>query len=81
MDQLVAVVALIVLHNVDGAEVLVNAQQIVALTQTNEGGAGRSPANTIIAKGHRCVIALTNGKFVSVKESCDDVVKSMQGLR
>ena len=60
-------VVLIVLHNVDGGEVSINPEHVVALNHTSEAS-GRS--NQIIAGGHKCVISLSNGKFVSVVEDC-----------
>ena len=78
MKWLVAA-ALIVLHNVDGTEVLVAASQIVALQATNEGGARGNPrSNDLIARGHHCVVALTNGKFVSVVETCEAIAQAME---
>lgn len=74
-----AAVAFIVLHNVDGRELLINAEQVVALSPTNEGK--RDGSNSLIAPGHGCVVALTNGKFVGVIESCDEVAKAMENTK
>lgn len=82
MNLILIAVTLIVLHNVDGTELLVNPKQIVSLQATNEGGARGTPQqNKLIAGGHRCVIALTNGKFLSVVETCEAVVKAMEDAR
>ena len=68
---LLAFVTLIVLHNVDGDEVMINPEHVVALQYTSEGGAlTGKPQNTLIAKGHKCVVSLSNGKMVSVVEDC-----------
>lgn len=79
MDWWVAAVALLVLHNVDGGQVLVNPQQIVALSPTVDKNLGTS--NRLMAKGVQCVISLTNSKIISVIESCDAVAKAMENAR
>jgi hypothetical protein len=70
MDILLAL-TLIVLHSVDGFELFVNPEHIIILRPTSE--AARGTANQLIAKGHACVIGLSDGKFVSVVESCGTV--------
>lgn len=64
---ILARIVLIVLHNVDGGEVTINPEHVVALQHTSEA-AGKP--NTLIAGGHKCVISLSNGKMVSVVEDC-----------
>lgn len=63
-----AAVVLIALHSVDGFEILINPQHIVILRPTSE--AARGTPNQLVAKGVVCVIGLSDGKFVSVIESC-----------
>lgn len=68
MDAILLVrVVLIVLHNVDGGEIAINPEHVVALQHTSEA-AGKT--NTLIASGHKCVVSLSNGKMVSVVEDC-----------
>lgn len=62
---------LIVLHSIDGFEIFINPEQIIILRPTSE--AAKGTPNTLIAKGHACVIGLTDGKFVSVVEDCGTV--------
>ena len=78
---LFAFITLVVLHNIDGNEITINADQVTTLHHTNEA-AGQT--NKLIAGGHRCVIGLSNGKFVSVVEDCGMVrqaIKEAQGER
>lgn len=62
---------LIVLHRSDGAEVMVNAEQITSL---------RSPAGHLgrLAPGGRCIVNLVDGKFIAVLESCTEVRRLAQ---
>lgn len=65
---LIAYVTLIVLHNIDGDEVSVNPEHVVALSHTREASKGMP--NQLITSGAKCVISLSNGKMVSVVEGC-----------
>lgn len=67
MDLLLAL-TLIVLHSVDGFEIIINPQQVVILRPTAE--AARGTPNQLVARGVQCVIGLADGKFVSVIEAC-----------
>ena len=75
MNSLLAAVVLIVLHNVDGAEVAISPEHVVALQHTSEA-AGQ--ANTLISKGHKCVVSLSNGKMVSVVEDCGTIRQAIR---
>jgi len=66
----------IILHNVDGDEVMVNVDQIVMLKHTKESQ-GQGP-NVLLAPGHKCAIGLSNGKFVSVTEDCGMVRQAIR---
>jgi hypothetical protein len=75
MDLLAAAVFL-ALHNVDGDEIVVNTEQIVTLYPTHEVTEGKP--NSLMAGGLKCVIALTDGKRVSVVENCATIRQSIQ---
>jgi len=68
MNPLFVGVVLIVLHAVDGHEVYVNPDHIAILRPTSE--AARGTPNQLIVKGATCVVGLSDGKFVSVIETC-----------
>lgn len=55
---------LIVLHRVDGGEVIVAPTQVTSLR--SPGG----PLDHLPTPGGRCLVGMTDGKFVSVLESC-----------
>lgn len=58
----------ILLHTVDDREVGVNAHEIVSITKP--GGLMTQDAN--------CMIALTDGKFVTTIETCREVIDQLQ---
>jgi hypothetical protein len=72
---LLAYLILIVLHNVDGEEISINVEQIVVLKHTKESTGG---TNALIAGGHKCVVGLTNGKFIGVVEDCGTVRQAIR---
>lgn len=74
--MILAVVVLIVLHNVDGDEITINPEHVVALQHTKDENIGTS--QRLIAPGPKCVIALSNGKFVSVVEECGMVRQAIR---
>lgn len=75
MDWILAAVTLIGLHNVDGDEILVNAEQITTLHHTKESQGG---SNKLVSGGHNCVIGLTNGRMISVVEDCGMVRQAIR---
>jgi len=72
---LVASIVLVVLHNVDGDEILVNVDHIIMLQHTKESKGG---TNELISGGNKCVIGLENGKFISVIEPCGMVRQAIR---
>jgi hypothetical protein len=68
--------ALILLHEAGGGEVAINPSHIAVLHNTTESAGGQR--NKIVVKGVNCVLALSNGKIVSVVETCDTVRHAME---
>jgi hypothetical protein len=68
MNDILLALTLIVLHTVDGYEVFINPDEIVMMRPTSE--AARGTRNEVVVTGVYCLIGLTNGKFVSVVETC-----------
>lgn len=60
-----ATLQLIVLHQVDGREVVINSAQITSLYAQLHGR-----PNRWVAPGSRCVVMLADGKHVGVIEPC-----------
>jgi len=61
----------------DGAHVHINPQFITKLYPTKEA-MDKGP-NQMVVKGARCVITMSDGKFISVTEPCDYVLKLVEG--
>jgi uncharacterized protein YlzI (FlbEa/FlbD family) len=61
---------LLELHALDGRTVYVNPDQIVSMARPSE--------NTTFVGSVQCVITLSDGKFVSVRDTCDEVQARMQ---
>jgi len=66
MDVLLAA-AFVLLHRVDGGEVFVNPAQITALN------ARTAAPNKHLIEQAQCAVGLSNGRMVSVLESCEQV--------
>lgn len=68
-----ALIPLIVVHGTRGQEVQVNVRAISSLSWPR-GEEHFSP-------GTKCVIIMNNGKFISTKETCNEVVKLISEAR
>jgi hypothetical protein len=72
----VAMLHLVILHTVDGREVSVNPEQVTSLQTGVEG-----EKNKVLVETVKCVVGLTNGKFISVVEHCDAVKKMLENAK
>lgn len=71
---LVAALELITLHMVDGRVVQINPQQITQVIHMRKSGGNRALIDTV-----KCVVRLTDGSFVSVAETCEEVQRKAEG--
>jgi uncharacterized protein YlzI (FlbEa/FlbD family) len=69
-------VVLILLHTVDGRETYVNPKQIASISSAVEG-----EKNKLLIETVHCVIGLTNGKIISLRENCDEVVQKLEQVQ
>jgi len=76
MDMLLAA-ALVMLHRVDGGEVLINPDQVTSV-HARSGGTDK---NRHLTNEAHCALWLTDGKLVSVMESCDRVRQLLEEIR
>lgn len=67
---------LVLLHTVDGREVLVNPEQVTSIQAHKEGEENKVLVDTV-----QCVVGFTNGKFVSVVEHCDKVKQLLEDTK
>ena len=58
-------IELMVLHTLDNRPLYVNPKEVISLAPSKD--------NTLLVKGVQCIVSLTDAKFVSVKETCDDI--------
>lgn len=70
MITAVALAVLVVLHRLDGAEVVVNSRTVTSL---HSPGRGRP----LLPKGS-CAVWLTDGRLISVIEPCSTVRKMLE---
>lgn len=67
---------LVLLHTVDGREVLINPEQVTSIQAHKEGEENKVLVDTV-----QCAIGLTNGKFISVAERCDKVKQLLEDAK
>ena len=69
------VLHLIVLHTVDGREIVLNPAQVTSMREAHEA----NDPDRAFTKDVRCMVNLADGKFVTVIEECDEVRRLMEG--
>jgi hypothetical protein len=67
---------LIILHAVDGHEITINPEQITAMRPSNP-----TKPNEYLVDGVNCMINQTDGRYVSVAETCEQVRAIIEGKR
>jgi hypothetical protein len=72
MILLVVVLLLVILHGPDGGEISINPMTVTTMR------AARTEAAKQTIDGVACIITLTDGKFVSVREDCDTASAILQ---
>lgn len=65
---------LIVLHGLDQMEITINPANVTSLRQAHE-----TKPNKLFSSEVECMIGLTDGKFVTVIETCETVRKLIEG--
>jgi uncharacterized protein YlzI (FlbEa/FlbD family) len=58
---------------VDGREVAINPKQVTSITHAID-----DEPNKLLTEKVKCVIGMTNGKFHSVVEDCDEVKQRLE---
>ncbi len=66
MDPTLAVLALLTLHTLDGRTITINPTAIVSIAKPKDG--------EVITDDVGCVVSLVDGKFVSTRETCMEVI-------
>jgi len=73
MSPLVAAMSLVILHRVDGGEVVVSPEHVTSM----HSKAPSSPQNKLVTREGRCIVWLDDGKQLVVLEPCDTVKQLM----
>jgi hypothetical protein len=71
MFKVAALIVLVTVHQIDGRAVLVNPRQVTSMAEARDSGQIPDAVN--------CVIALTDGRFLSVAETCTEVRALLEG--
>ncbi|KRR21375.1 hypothetical protein CQ14_06915 [Bradyrhizobium lablabi] len=71
-----ATIILALLHAPNGHDIHVNPREVTSMHAAIPG-----KKNELVTEGVRCVINLTDGRFVSVVETCDEVSRLFQTKR
>lgn len=58
--------AILMLHSVSGSEIDVNPKSIISMREAR-------PNDSYFAEGVRCMINTSDGKFVTVVETCEEI--------
>jgi len=67
---------LIVLQTLDGYEVSVAADQITYLGAAKDG-----TSNRLLTEAARCIVNLTDGRFITVTETCSSVRQRLEAIQ
>jgi uncharacterized protein YlzI (FlbEa/FlbD family) len=66
---------MIVLHTIDGREIAINPALVTSMQEARPNNAD----DKAFVGGLRCMVNLTDGKFVTVVETCEAVRQKMEG--
>jgi hypothetical protein len=69
------VLKLVVFHSVEGREIAVDPYHVTAIQAPKRAG---EPGKLFVDTVH-CIIALTDGKYVTVAEGCEEVKQKLEG--
>jgi hypothetical protein len=67
---------LVALHSVDGRSIRINPLQITMLMSAPSG-----QKNKLFVAGANCMLNMSDGKFVTVTETCDQVAALLRAWR
>lgn len=70
-EVVLATIELVALHKLDGRVVFVNPDAVVQLAEPKPEGA----AHKAFTDDVNCVVGLTDGRYVTVRETCPEVRK------
>jgi uncharacterized protein YlzI (FlbEa/FlbD family) len=68
----VVLASFITVQSVDGREVVINSDQITNMASAIEG-----EPNKLVVDKALCVVSLASGKFISVAEPCEEILRRL----
>lgn len=74
LSIILALAELVVFHAPDGREVAVNPTHVTSLQGRSVDGS----TNKLFVDSVHCVIGLTDGKFLTVAENCEEVKRKLE---
>ena len=72
MMDVIVLASFVTLQTLDGREAVVNSDQVASMLAAKDG-----EGNKLLTAGVHCVITMTNGKFISVHDDCNTVLKKL----
>jgi hypothetical protein len=70
---LVVAARLVLLHAPDGADVVINPDEVVSMRSPRAEPTAEK--DKLFSENVRCMINTTDGKYITVRESCADVMR------
>ena len=61
------------MHAPDGQELVLNIGEISSIRKPQ----AQADLQQHFAKGTKCILVMTNGKFISTTESCNEIIKAI----
>jgi hypothetical protein len=74
---MIPLVAFILLHTVSGGEVYVNPDDVTVLRPAEKG----DPGDQLFTERVTCVVGTLDGKYVTVVESCGDILIMLEKVK
>jgi hypothetical protein len=71
---MISMVVMIILHSATGVEIDVNTANITNMRSPE-------PGNRLFTPDVRCLINMSDGKFVTVRETCEEVRRAMDARK
>jgi hypothetical protein len=68
VNQLILSLGLVLLHGLDGREIFINPETVTTMHTAIPGS-----KNKLLSDEAKCVLNTSDGKFISVIETCDEV--------
>lgn len=72
INRLVVALHLILVHAPNGEDIHINIDEISSIRDPENDGTGQ-----LMHRETNCIIGMTNGKFISTREPCKEIIKKL----